>query len=235
MSDDLDAKARAELLYGYFSSGSADPAIAAQRADHVIWFIANQPADPFLGTPFCLIPPGDASHERVAAAWRQALTRATEQPMIILNAAQFFAPTDPGRAQALLELGEQLVPASHVWARALATLAMAAGYPAEALAQSERALALVTDPTLRVAIDGECAVAAFACDKLDVALAHLDAVIAASPGPAQLYIAHTTRGRVLLRRGDVAGATRELGAAVDLAGKRTSHLVLERELQEFGD
>jgi tetratricopeptide (TPR) repeat protein len=216
-----------------------NPEVGQTRAEHVVWFIENDPENAIVGSPFCQVFKSDPAYERVRNIWDRVVDKPDAKTGVILNAAHFFSLEDPERSRALLERGERLSPLSPDWAEQLGqdllrkvSVARAAEdrgglgkeSPQElkeaaikALVHFERALAAANSTTRRFQILPSCAQAALESGRWAEAVRYSDEVIAIAPKcpderhrPDFVHWAHITRGRASLEAGDLDSAAREL-------------------------
>lgn len=114
-----DRAARSALLDYYFLNSTLNPAEAIPaRRRHILWLIANTPADELAGLPAATI---DAAGHRLADpqgfkmasdAWRMQVAKPNSSPMALANAARFFKLSDKELTINLLNRAHALEPAN---------------------------------------------------------------------------------------------------------------------------
>lgn len=93
-----DPQRRAVLMAWLWHQGA--PSSVWQRAEHVLWFIANEPASEFLDWPPAWFAPGElgpTSVEKILTAWRRAVREHPFDPRPGWLAAKWFQRRDERR------------------------------------------------------------------------------------------------------------------------------------------
>lgn len=248
---------RLKLLGYYMGAQYRNPDIRPRRAEHVLWFLENEPGGRLAGSPFCQVEPLDPAYPRVCKVWDRLLADPDVPAAVILNAANFFTLANPAQSTALLERGERLDSTNPDWAQQLgndllrqvhtrqtvldrdrkpdATPDAQKISAAKALGHLERALRLASTTGRRFQILPNCGRAAMHAGRWDEAVRYADEILALAPQcederhrPDYIHEAHVVRGHGFLQAGNLDAACREL----DLAGQQGSEMA--PVLRSFG-
>ena len=257
-SNSKDLKARSLLLAFYNQRRYTEPVGHSKFHRHLLWLIMNRPDAPILGTVFYLDPRTHPVGYRTAKrAWLEQTRRRSKDPAVLDNAASFFNIDGPSTAERLLKQGEALEPRNprwsdrlgHLYALGLSDLVGAARVKAasQSLAAYERALKLSSDRFSRrgALIDAaRVAVDAGALDKArsyaEEGLKTADDGFPSGLDGNTLHYGHTVLGRVALRQGDLAQASKHLLEAGRTPGSPNlgsfgPNMMLAKELLEKGE
>ncbi|MBI2567137.1 MAG: hypothetical protein HYV63_08925 [Candidatus Schekmanbacteria bacterium] len=95
--------ARVRLL-GYYASHPDEPGAWDRRDEHLLWLTEHHPELPFSGSAWGNLVHGDdpVAYEQAERLWIIHTNAAPDDPAIALNAALFFAGSDPRYAGELL-------------------------------------------------------------------------------------------------------------------------------------
>ncbi|MBI2568384.1 MAG: hypothetical protein HYV63_15285 [Candidatus Schekmanbacteria bacterium] len=105
-----DVEARVRLL-GYYAAHPRGAGAWDRRNAHLLWLVEHRPELPIAGSAWANLVKGDdpVTYDQVERLWTLHLDADPADPDIVLNAALFFVPTDPGLAQSLLAKAEFLL------------------------------------------------------------------------------------------------------------------------------
>ncbi|MBI2571568.1 MAG: hypothetical protein HYV63_31545 [Candidatus Schekmanbacteria bacterium] len=95
--------ARVRLL-GYYAAHPGGPGDWDHRNEHLLWLTEHHPELPFAGSTWGNLVYGDDPlvYEQAERLWHTHINAAPDDPRIAINAALFFAGSDPRLASQLL-------------------------------------------------------------------------------------------------------------------------------------
>jgi len=218
-----DLALRGELLKHYFLSHS--PQEKASAIPHILWIINNAPEADIAGSAYTALNPSTDPIAYVEArdAWLRQIDAHSDNPKVLLNAAQFLAGHDQQLAVEVLKRGAALWPGSARWHRRLANLviyeAKASGTPDRrdsarlALAELESSIPPNLSPASMLLELPTLAELALVAEKDDRATAYATELLRLAdqlPRHSQqgyaVHEGHRVLGHLALRRDDVEEA-----------------------------
>jgi tetratricopeptide (TPR) repeat protein len=237
-SDPSDLDARTRLL-GYYAQRSFTEAAARRRKTvHCLWLIRHRPEAEIAGLPFCQIERflDAAGYRKAKALWDRQVRRHRSDTAVLHHAARFYAAGEKRTAIALWQRLQRLEPRNPDWKEHLGHVyrLQSASLPgrkrnqtaaARALEQWEAALALLRTGTDRFYLLTWMAPVAVDAGRLSKAVRYADELLRHAKqlranwnhGNA-VHHAHSTLGRVSLRRKRVEEAKRHLIASAKTRG-----------------
>jgi tetratricopeptide (TPR) repeat protein len=233
-----DVRARVQLVKLYMFE-ILDRDAQHRRHDHVFWLIDHAPG---VWTSFAWINATlwpDAYRE-ANARWRAAVTRHPDDPDVLYNAMLHASLGDPTAAEELGQRGAALEPAAARWQASLGFRRATAWFAAtseeervrlarEALAFYERAYELEGGHG-HLAEIAKAASRAGDHERARATAARILAEASTDDPDAYRHHARAVLGRVMLARGDVAGAIEQLARSLDDVEYFAAGLVLGPDL-----
>lgn len=220
-----DAGNRARLVGFYSRHMDVEPRLRGRFTEHAVWFVQNAPASAFVHVSLRLGLDAEGT-SRCLKVWEAHLSR-SRNPAVIANAAEFFAETDPTRADGLFSSAAQAAPDDPRWllrhAEFLRRQQLSNPAPAAArreLELRERAHGLTSDLQRRFYQLDNLAENALRAGQPERAALYAEETLRAAStcerdwnyGNA-IYAANEILGRIALQQGDVEEAKRRLIAA----------------------
>jgi TonB family protein len=119
-----DVDARTQVVLYYYSIGVREP-----RLTHILWLITNHPESNSTAFVSSGVQPREsamnsvADYQRVVGAWKQAVAANQNNPLVLVNAAQFFQGVgELDSAEGVLQAAASMQSTNMIWKDRLAKL-----------------------------------------------------------------------------------------------------------------